>query len=154
VKEGYLWNLGSAPGPADDTVFSYSGTTIAYTPKIMANITPNLKVGKAFGFVTWNYMGEREGSNTNVYKLPAFSQFDLGLGYNLNENLSMLINVNNVFNKYGVMSYQRPGTLQQQLAGFENFTQAEYASAVANNTPYFTIAIPPTSGYFTVTYKF
>jgi hypothetical protein len=52
------------------------------------------------------------------------------------------------------MSYQRPGTLQQQLAGFENFTQAEYNSAVANNTPYFTIAIPPTSGYFTVTYKF
>ncbi|PUB26759.1 TonB-dependent receptor-like protein [Elizabethkingia sp. YR214] len=154
VKEGYLWNLGSAPGPSDDTVFSYSGTTIAYTPKIMANITPNLKIGKAFGFVTWSYMGKREGSNTNVYKLPGFSQFDLGIGYNLNENLSMLVNVNNVFNKYGVMSYQRPGTLQQQLAGFENFTQAEYTSAEANNTPYFTIAIPPTSGYITVTYKF
>lgn len=99
-------------------------------------------------------MGKREGSNTNVYKLPGFSQFELGIGYNLNEHLSMLVNVNNLFNKYGVMSYQRPGTLQQQLAGFENFTQAEYASAVANDTPYFTIAIPPTSGYLTVTYKF
>lgn len=154
VKQGYLWDLGSMPGPSDDRAISYSGTTIAYTPKIMANITPNLKIGKAFGFVTWNYMGEREGSNTNIYKLPGFSQFDLGLGYNINENLSMLINVNNVFNKYGVMSYQRPGTLQQQLAGFENFTQAEYDAAVAKNTPYFTIAIPPTSGYLTVTYKF
>lgn len=154
VKKGFLWDTGKVPGPSDDTTSTYSGTTVAYTPKIMANVTPNLKMGKAFGFVTWNYMGEREGSNTNIYKLPGFSQFDLGVGYNLNENISMLINVNNVFNKYGVMSYQRPGTLQQQLGGFENFTQAEYDAAVANNTPYFTIAIPPTSGYLTVTYKF
>lgn len=153
VKEGFLWNLG-APGPADDMPTTYSGTTVAFTPKIMANVTPNLKVGKAYGFVTWNYMGEREGSNTNIYKLPGFSQFDLGVGYNLTDNLSMLVNVNNVFNEYGVMSYQRPGTLMQQLSGFENFTQAEYDAAVANNTPYFTIAIPPTSGYLTVTYKF
>jgi len=154
VKKGFLWNTGKVPGPSDDTTSTYSGTTVAYTPKIIANVTPNLKVGRAFGFVTWNYMGKREGSNTNIYKLSGFSQFDLGVGYNLNENISMLVNINNVFNKYGVMSYQRPGTLQQQLGGFENFTQAEYETAVAKNTPYFTIAIPPTSGYLTVTYKF
>ncbi|WP_294217461.1 TonB-dependent receptor [uncultured Chryseobacterium sp.] len=153
VKKGFYWNL-NKPGIADDQVVSYSGTTVAYTPKIIANITPNLTVGNAFAFVTWSYLGEREGSNTNIYKLPAFSQFDLGVGYNFTKNLSAIINVNNVLNKYGVMSYQRPGSLVQQLAGFESFTQAEYDAAVANNTPYFTVAIPPTSGYLTVTYKF
>lgn len=107
VKQGYYWNLKS-PGITDDEVVSYSGTTVAYTPKIILNVTPNLTIGKTFAFLTWSYLGEREGSNTNIYKLPGFSQFDLGLGYNFNKNLSALINVNNIFNKYGVMSYQRP----------------------------------------------
>lgn len=153
VKEGYLWLLNEL-GIEDDEIFSYSGTTVAYTPKVMMNITPSYSYKKAYAFLTWSYMGQKEGSNLNIYKLPAFSQFDLGVGYDVNKKLGILLNINNLFDYYGVMSYQRPGTLQQQLQGFESFTQAEYEAAIANDTPYFTIAIPPRSSFLTVSYRF
>lgn len=153
VKEGYYWDMGQ-PGRTDDKPVSFSGTTAEFVPKIIVNVTPTLSFGNAFGFVTWNYLGGRQGNYINTYQLPGFSQFDLGLGYQYNTNLSMMVNVNNVFNVYGVMSYQRPGSLNEQVQGFENFTQEQVDAARANKTPYFTIANPPTSGFLTVTYKF
>ena len=152
VKDGFYWDMGN-PGKSDDKAVSFSGTTVAFTPKVIANITPTLTFSKFIGFVTWSYMGMRQGNYINTYQLPAFSQFDLGCGYNFTEKLNVMININNLFNVYGIMSYQRPGNINEQVQGFENFTAEQVAAAKANNTPYFTIANPPTSGYITLTYK-
>jgi len=79
--------------------------------------------------------------------------FNLGAGYDFTKKLQVSVNINNILDKYGVMSWSRPGTFLAALDR-EGYTKAMYQADVAANKPYSTIAIPPRAYFLTLTYKF
>jgi iron complex outermembrane receptor protein len=142
------------PGLADDTKVSYSGNETDNNARIIMNITPTYTTGKFYSFITWSHLGKRQANVVNTFTLPSFSQFDLGAGYDVSKKIKLSLNINNLFNKYAVMSWVRPGGILETLAGNNSFTKEEYDQAVQNNTPYSTVSNPPRSYYLTATYKF
>jgi iron complex outermembrane receptor protein len=146
--------VANGDGPADDTIISYTGNETENAPRVMLNLTPTYTAGKFYTFITWSYLGSRQANSANVFKLPGFSQVDLGAGYDVSKKMQLSLNVNNVFNKYGVMSWVRPGSLFDVISGNSSFTSAMYEKAVTTNQPYSTIAILPRAYYLTATYKF
>jgi outer membrane receptor protein involved in Fe transport len=147
-----VW-IANANGPADDQLVDYSGNKADNSANIILNVTPSYTVGNFFSFITWQYMGAREANVANAFSLPAFSQFNLGAGYDFTKKLQVSININNILDKYGVMSWSRPGTFLAALDR-EGYTKAMYQADVAANKPYSTIAIPPRAYFLTLTYKF
>lgn len=153
INNGTFWIVNNA-GPQDDEIGSFSGNETGATPKIFFNITPTLNLDKFYTFLTWNFMGKRQANNANAFTLPSFSMFDFGAGYDFTKKLSASVNVNNLFNTYATMSWTRPGSYADQRAPLDNFTTAMYQAAESANMPYFTVANPPRSAFFSVTYKF
>ncbi|WP_171017685.1 TonB-dependent receptor domain-containing protein [Sphingobacterium daejeonense] len=158
VQRSKIINLGqwvaNNPGLADDTKVSYSGNETDNNARIIMNITPTYTTGKFYSFITWSHLGKRQANVVNTFTLPSFSQFDLGAGYDVSKKIKLSLNINNLFNKYAVMSWVRPGGILETLAGNNSFTKEEYDQAVQNNTPYSTVSNPPRSYYLTATYKF
>ncbi|WP_158408808.1 TonB-dependent receptor domain-containing protein [Fibrella aestuarina] len=153
LDEYTVW-VANANGPADDTQLSYSGNEADNSPRAMLNITPTYTANKFYTFLTWSYLGARQANAANVFKLPAFSQFDFSAGYTVSKSFQLALNINNLFNTYGVMTFQRPGSLAQVLGGNASFSKKEYDAAVAANTPYSTVGIQPRAYYLTATVKF
>jgi outer membrane receptor protein involved in Fe transport len=153
LDEYEVW-VSTANGRADDTKKSYSGNEADNAPRVMLNITPTYTTNKFYTFLTWSYLGSRQANAANVFKLPSFSQFDFSAGYNITKAFQLSLNVNNLFNTYGVMTFIRPGSLSQFLGGNDGFSKAEYEAAVAANTPYNTVGIQPRAFYLTATVKF
>ncbi len=146
--------LANEPGPDDDTKISYSGNETDNNARIIMNITPTYTIGKFYSFLTWSYLGKRQANVVNAFTLPAFSQFDFGAGYDINKRLKLSLNVNNLLNKYAVMSWVRPGGILESLAGNNSFTKEQYDQAVKNNALYSTVSNPPRAFYLTATIKF
>ena len=140
-------------GPADDQLVDYSGNKADNSANVILNVTPSYTVGNFFSFITWQYMGAREANVANAFSLPTFSQFNLGAGYDFTKKLQVSVNINNILDKYGVMSWSLPGTFLAALDR-EGYTKAMYQADVAANKPYSTIAIPPRAYFLTLTYKF
>lgn len=153
ITNGTFWITNGA-GMEDDQIGDFSGNETSATPRLFFNITPSLNLDKFYTFLTWNYMGKRQANNRNTFKLPSFSLFDFGAGYSFTDNISATFNINNLFNVYAVMSWLRPGSYAEQRGTLDSFTPELYQTAVANNSPYFTIANPPRSYFLTVVYKF
>ncbi|WPV01966.1 TonB-dependent receptor [Mucilaginibacter sp. cycad4] len=147
-----VW-IANQPGPQDDAIMDYSGNKADNSPNLILNVTPSYNVGNFFSFVTWSYLGAREANVANAFKLPGFSQYNLGAGYNFTKKFQLSANINNILNKYGVMSWSRPGTFLTALDR-EGYTKTMYEADVKANTPYSTIAIPPRAYFLTLTYKF
>lgn len=147
-----VW-VANANGAQDDQLVDYSGNRADNSPNIILNVTPTYNSGKFFSFITWSYMGSREANVADAFLLPAFSQFNLGAGYDFTKKFQLSLNINNVLDKYGVMSWSRPGTLLQALDR-EGYTKAMYQADSAAGVPYSTIAIPPRAYFLTLTYKF
>ena len=153
ITNGTFWITNGA-GMEDDTTGDFSGNETSATPRLFFNVTPSLNLDKFYTFLTWNYMGKRQANNRNTFKMPSFSLFDFGAGYNFSESISATLNVNNVFDKYSVMSWLRPGSYAEQRGTLDSFTPELYQTAVDNNLPYFTIANQPRSYFLTLVYKF
>ncbi|GAA3989925.1 TonB-dependent receptor [Mucilaginibacter dorajii] len=140
-------------GPADDAIMDYSGNKTDNSANLILNITPTYDIGKFYSFITWSYLGARQANAANAFELPGFSQFNFGSGYHVTKALQLSFNINNILNKYGVMSWSRPGTFLTALDR-QGYTKAQYEADVKNNTPYSTIAIPPRAYFLTLAYKF
>lgn len=153
ITNGTFW-IPNKPGMEDDEIGSFTGNETGATPRLFFNITPTLSLGKFYSLLTWNYMGKRQANNANAFTLPAFSMFDFGAGYEFTEKISASVNINNLFNTYATMSWTRPGSYADQRASLDGFTPAMYQAAAAANMPYFTVANPPRSCFFTLIYKF
>jgi len=153
IAEFEAW-VANGPGPSDDSKISYSGNETDNNARTILNLTPTYTTGKFYTFLTWSYLGKRQANAANVFSLPAFSQFDFGAGYDINKRLKLSANINNVFNKYGVMSWVRPGGILETLEGNNAFNQALYNQSVQNNSPYSTVSIPPRAYFLTASYKF
>ncbi|MDH4460536.1 MAG: TonB-dependent receptor [Flectobacillus sp.] len=145
----------STAGPTtskdDDTFFDYSGKNGDLTPSVMVNITPTYSTDKFYAMLTYSYIGDRWANAPNAFKLPAYSQFDLSLGYDLNKNLSLSANVNNLTNTVGIMTWGAPGGFPNTYAR----TDFSVAQKEANKDAYFPIGgTQPRSYFLTATYKF
>jgi outer membrane receptor protein involved in Fe transport len=145
-----VWTT-TVPGPADDSILSYSGNRTANIPNVMVNITPQYTSDKFWADLTWSYMGNREANFANAFQMPAFSQFNLGLGYNFTPKLKMSFNINNLFNTYGVMGWTAPGTFPTCL-DLESFTKEQLDANP--DAVYSTIAIPARAYFLSLVYKF
>jgi outer membrane receptor protein involved in Fe transport len=147
-----VW-LANNPGAADDSLTSYSGNEVDNIARAIFSITPSYNANKFYSFLTWSFMGKRQANVANAFLLPSFSQFNFGAGYDFSKHFQLAVNVNNILNTYGVMSWSRPGSFLQALDR-QGFTKEMYEDAVKNNTPYSTISIQPRAFFVTATFKF
>ncbi|MEI6945602.1 TonB-dependent receptor [Paraflavisolibacter sp. H34] len=97
------------PGRWDDELQDFSGNRADNNPGLMLNLTPAYNGDRLYGFFSWKYMGSRPGNIAQAIMLPGFSQFDLGTGWNLNRQCTLSLNINNLLNSEGVMSWAPPG---------------------------------------------
>ncbi len=140
---------GSATSP--DSTVDNSGNGIAFLPNVMANITPEYSNGKFYAGLTWSYMGARQANFANAFELPAFSQFNLSMGYDVTPKFRISANVNNLLNQYGVMGWVGPGTFPDNL-NLDGLTKE--AIAKAPNAFHQAIAIPARAYFLSLAYKF
>ncbi len=148
----HTW-LANDLGSQDDSLVSYSGNETDNIARSIINITPSYNIDKFFAQLTWSYMGKRQANVANAFLLPSFSQFNFAAGYNVSKRFQLSVNVNNLLNKYGVMSWSRPGSFLEALDR-QGFTKEMYEEAVKNNTPYSTVSIPARAYFITATFKF
>jgi outer membrane receptor protein involved in Fe transport len=157
-----VW-LAKSFGAADDSLVTYSGNETDNIARSIINITPAYNIDKFYAQLTWSFMGKRQANVANAFLLPSFSQFNFSTGYDVSKNFQLSLNINNLFNTYGVMSWSRPGSFLEALdrqGSFlealdrQGFTKEMYDAAVKANTPYSTVAIAARSYFLTATFKF
>lgn len=145
--------LGRTLGPQDDTLVTYSGNETDNIARSIINVTPSYNLDKFFAQLTWSYMGKRQANVANAFLLPSFSQFNFSTGYDVSRHFNLGLVINNLFNKYGVMSWSRPGAFLEALDR-QGFTKEMYEDAVKKARPYSTVAIQPRAYFITGTFKF
>ncbi|MGC6432147.1 MAG: TonB-dependent receptor [Jejuia sp.] len=102
------WKIYDAAGSvdtADDSILDYSGNTLPFNPKLMLNSGIAFDNDKCSGFIKWQYMSKRFGNVANGFELDAYSIFNVGAGYKINEHLSANIVVTNLFNSEGLANF-------------------------------------------------
>ena len=107
------WDYGTANNAAtgfdDDKVVSLSDGAAPNTPNFTSALTGNYTLDDWKLFATWRYMGERPISTQDQLQFEAFHTIDVGVNWTPNENWSVNLNVNNLLNEHGVMSWQGIG---------------------------------------------
>ena len=99
-------------------------------------------------------MGKRSANSSETFYLPAFSQFDINMGYAFSKMVSIQVSVNNIFDHYGIMSWSAPTT--SGLA-FETFAKDAFLPedrAANPDVVYYTLGIQPRSYFLTLSLKF
>lgn len=110
-----------------DQLVSYSGNETDNNARLIFGISPAYTCGKFNALVNYYYMGSRQANIPNAFKLPAFGQLDLSLGYAVSKRFRLQANINNLLNKYGVLGWSGPGGFPAALnrQGFsKEFIQA------------------------------
>jgi iron complex outermembrane recepter protein len=136
---------------SQDTKISNAGNKTANVPNVMFNITPEFTTDNFYAALTWAYMGDRQANFGNAFTMKAFSQFNLGLGYNITKSLSVNATINNLANSYGVLGWVAPGTFPNNL-NLEGLSAEQVKSAP--NAFYETFGTPARSYFLTASYKF
>ena len=150
VADSFSVYLANANGSADDKLATYHGNKNDNIGT-MVMITPTYTVGNFFASVNYQYMGKRWANVGNAFQLPAFSAFDLNMGYTISKRFQLNASINNVLNTYGIMSWAAPGGFPASL-DTQGFTKAALdANPQAN---YASLSIMPRAYFLTATYKF
>jgi outer membrane receptor protein involved in Fe transport len=147
-----LW-VPNKNGPDDDTLVSYSGNKADNSPNIILNVTPTYSTGNFYSFLSWQYLGKRQYSVGNVFYIPGYSQFNFGTGYDFTKKLQLSLNINNLFNTYGISTFARPGDFFTRLSGAD-YTKAQYEADKKSNAVGSAIGIQARAYYLTLAYKF
>lgn len=144
------WDEGR-DGPGDDSIVSYSGNEADNSANAIFNINPIYNGDKFYASVNYSYMGNRQANVPNSFELPAFSTVDLTLGYDVSKNLGLQMNLNNVFDKYGILGWQGPGGFPAAL-NRDGFSP----QFIANNpnSVFSTQGNMPRALFLTATYRF
>jgi len=146
--------LANANGPQDDSlVTTLSGNETDNIARSIINVTSSYNLNKFYVQLTWSFMGKRQANVANAFLLPSFSQFNFSTGYDVSKSFTLSLVVNNIFNKYGVMSWSRPGSFNAALDR-QGFTKQMYQDAVKNNLPYSTVAIAPRAYFMSAAFRF
>jgi outer membrane receptor protein involved in Fe transport len=149
-SEGTRWvdfQAGS-PGRQDDKYVDFSGKPMDNNPDFMLNTTFSYSTPKYFANLQWKHMGERPGNIPNVIVLPRFNQFDFAFGYNFSDRFSMTLNVNNVLDDEGVMTWRGWGVNTINRQGFTSIP------ATGDKTMLQIVPIPPRAYFLSAVYKF
>jgi len=93
---------------ADDEIIDYSGNDLPHNPKIALEVTPSYQIGQQRIFLTWRYLGERQGNVPNAFQLPAFSIFNAGITSRISQKFNASLIVNNLLNSTGLMNFFGP----------------------------------------------
>ena len=100
-----IYNAAGSVNVSDDTIENFSGNILPFNPRLMFNLSHEYQKNKISAFFKWQFMGKREGNVANGFKLPAYSIFNLGFGYEITKKLSTNLLVNNVFNSEGLANF-------------------------------------------------
>ncbi len=150
VADSFSVYLANANGSTDDKLQTYHGGKNDNIGT-MIMITPTYIVGNFFASINYQYMGKRWANVGNAFQLPAFSAFDLNMGYTISKRIQLNASINNVLNTYGIMSWAAPGGFPASL-DTQGFTKAALdANPQAN---YASLSIMPRAYFLTATYKF
>ena len=142
---------GPTTAKTDDTFFDYSGNKGDLTPNVMLNLTPTYSTDNFYVYLTYQYIGDRWANAPNAFKLPAYSQLDLGLGYDITKNITLSANINNIANSIGIVTWGAPGGFPNTYAR----TDFSVAQKEAQKWAYYPIGgTQPRSYFLTATYKF
>jgi iron complex outermembrane recepter protein len=101
--------LSSGKAQQYDVLKNYSGNEADNNAKLIFSISPAYTAGKFNVLLNYYYMGSRQANLPNAFKLPAFGQVDLSLGYDVSKRFRLQGNINNLLNKYGVLGWSGPG---------------------------------------------
>ena len=143
--------IASGKSKENDVLQDFSGNETDNNARLMFGISPMYSSDKFYTILTYSYLGSRQANIPNAFKMPAFGQFDLSVGYDLSKKTRLQLNVNNVFNKYGVMGWSGPGGFPAAL-NRQGFTKEFIA---ANPTAvYATQGSMPRAYFLTFSYKF
>jgi outer membrane receptor protein involved in Fe transport len=75
-------------------------------------------------FTQVSYLGKRAANAANAFYLPAFTTVDIGGSWNINKHIKAQVNVNNLFNQVGIMSWSMTGFLAS--LNRQGLTAAQY----------------------------
>lgn len=121
----YTWAQGPKGDGSDDVKTPIPGGDADNNPKIIFRggadylITPDVKV-----FTQVSYLGKRAANAANAFYLPAFTTVDIGGSWNINKHIKAQVNVNNLFNQVGIMSWSMTGFLAS--LNRQGLTAAQY----------------------------
>jgi outer membrane receptor protein involved in Fe transport len=145
-----IWKVfvAGSNGRDDDSYLDFSGKPADNNPDFIFNTSLDYRPRWGFANLSWRHMGERAGNIANVITLPRFNQFNFNAGYNWSRRLSFGLNVNNVFDSEGVMTWRgwgvNPGDRQSytSLPDTGRDTMLQY------------VPVQPRAYYLTATYRF
>jgi outer membrane receptor protein involved in Fe transport len=147
----YTTWVSSGKAPEYDQLVDYSGNEADNNAKLMFGISPAYNTKKFFAAINYYYMGSRQANIPNAFKLPAYGQVDLSVGYDINAKIHLQANINNLFNKYGVLGWSGPGGFPAAL-NRQGFTK-EYVEANPNAV-FATQGSMPRAYFITASYRF
>ena len=143
------------PGPADDTLIDRSGKKIStYTPAVIFNVTPAFKHKKLFANLNWYYLAKRAANTSETFYLPAFSQFDVNIGYAISPKIQLQASINNALNKFGIMNWSAPTPSGLPFETFDTELFTPDKRTANPNSVYFTSAIQPRAFFLSCAIKF
>ncbi len=145
-----VWDEGR-DGPDDDSLLDYSGNEADNNADVIFNINPIYNGEKFYGSLNYSYMGDRQANVPNSFVLPAFGTVDLAFGYDFSEKFGLQLNINNVFDTYGILGWSGPGGFPAALNrdGFSPEFVANNPNAVFS-----TQGSMPRAYFLTATYRF
>jgi outer membrane receptor protein involved in Fe transport len=150
-KDFRTW-LSNTPVRTDDTIATVPNGDADNNPKLFGSVSLDYKPTAALsGALTWRYVGKRAANRYNAFYLPGYHQLDMSANWAANEHLDIALNVNNLLNGDGVMSWAKAGSFLNALDR-QGFTPADRAAAP--NQTFSIITIQPRSYFVTATYKF
>lgn len=138
-------------GPSSDVLQDFSGNETDNNAQLMFGITPSYTAGKFNALLNYTYLGSRQANIPNAFKLPAFGQADLSLGYGVTPKLYLQGNINNLLNTYGVLGWSGPGGFPAAL-NRQGFTK-DFVAANPNAV-FATQGSMPRTYFLTVSYRF
>ena len=100
-----VYDAGGTVATADDSTTDFSDNLLPFNPKLMFNLSTEYRKDRFNIFLKWQFMGEREGNVANAFQLPAYSIFNLGMGYAINKHLSADVLLTNLFNSEGLANF-------------------------------------------------
>lgn len=102
----------NAPGEADDAISRVPDGKLDNLPGILSATTLRFAPSERFtSFITWRHVGKRAANRYVAFYLPAYNEVDVGATLRLGEQATLGVNVNNIFNSAGVLSWAPGGSL-------------------------------------------
>ncbi|MEZ0538114.1 TonB-dependent receptor [Fibrella arboris] len=143
--------ISGGKGPASDVLRDFSGNETDNNAQLMFGLSPSYSAGKFTTTLTYNYLGSRQANIPNAFKLPAFGQADLSVGYDVSPTFRLQGNINNLTNVYGVLGWSGPGGFPAAL-NRQGFTK-DFVAANPNAV-FATQGSMPRAYFLTASYKF